>query len=199
MRATDTRRTPLVAGVAEGYKTQRFLPLDASRTTTQDDLNVNYFRSDVDTLRAVFSSSSRGLQRFCDAGDAPSWSRQPDDGVADPSARTSRKRSAKGMEDDDDDTPKASDEDGDVAMPLGQVTVNDRTVKGTPKRFMRATQSLPVGRFAFSGGPVASVGVGAFSAAPHGQSGFGTFPTAVDTVARDGVPDFGEFFDKDDF
>ncbi|KAG8987122.1 hypothetical protein FRB94_002203 [Tulasnella sp. JGI-2019a] len=177
--------------VAEGYRTQRHLALKPA-LTTQDDLSVEYFRSDVDTLRAVYSSSSRGLQRFCDAGEPPTWGRDELEDVA--NARTSRKRGARGLE-EDDNGDKTGDEDGDVVMPLPG---GPRAVKGAPRRLLRVTQSMPVGSFAFSGPTVASSGfLGA--KAPSNEASFTTAASSTSGGTEKDDVDFGEFFSKDDF
>lgn len=188
----ETRLTILCRiniGVAEGYRTQRHLALKPA-LTTQDDLSVEYFRSDVDTVRAVYSSSNRGLQRFCDAGEPPSWGRN--DFGDDDNGRTNRKRGPKGLEDED------GEEDGDVVMPLTEGGLAARTIKGAPRRLLRGTQSLPVGTFSFSGATVSTSGfVGAGAPANQAPSAFGTSSTAGG-MEKDDV-DFGEFFSKDEF
>ncbi|KAG8889647.1 hypothetical protein FRB98_003450 [Tulasnella sp. 332] len=173
--------------VAEGYRTQRHLALKPA-LTTQDDLSVEYFRSDVDTLRAVYSSSNRGLQRFCDVGEPPSWGREDFEDSA--NARPSRKRGAQGL--DDEDVSKDGDEDADVMMPLPERGLS-RIVKGAPRRLLRGTQSLPVGTFAFSGASIPPSGfVGAGASADQAPFAFGTSSTAGSTEKDD--VDFGEFF-----
>lgn len=164
----------------------------------RDDLSVSYFRSDVDTLRTVYSSSSRGLQRFCDSGESPSWGPSlPLDDHTD-AARANRKRGAERF-DGDDDGHDTEGEDGDSLMPLAGSSSAHRMIKNPPKRRLAVTQSLPVGAFRFSGDPAPVVAFqlpGPTTSRLTLHSSSGTL-TAADTADDTGV-DFGEFFDKEE-
>lgn len=183
----------------EGYKTQRPLSLStvgAAGDITRDDLHLGssstpqIFRTNVETINeAVFSyahNSSRGLPRFCDAGDAPTWG--PVQSVITPT----RKRGARGMEDEE------GEEAEDQLMDLRDTSQADRPIRGLPatatasgSSLSRKTQSLPAGAFAFGG---AAMGTSTPLPAAFG----GSLTRQVAAPAKDDV-DFGEFFSSEDF
>lgn len=129
---------------------------------------------------AKFSyANQRGLPRFCDAGDEPTWGH-----AAAAAATTSGKKRGAG---DDEDTEREDD-----VMDMQPPPLASRAVRAAPRRMMArgGTQSMPACAFAFAG----SAPVPATTPLPTQDL---IRPVAGGAPPPGTEPDFGDLFNED--